>query len=68
MVGLQTFLPQQHHDSPLYHYHLWQSPLPLLTARLAFSGVGLPVLVGRYRFAKKKSGSFSVFDFAETEA
>ena len=65
MIGLQTFLPRQigsHHV-----YQLWLPMLPLLSARLAFAGVKMPVPGRRYRVSISKSGSFSVFDFAEPE-
>jgi len=38
-----------------------------LPARLAFAGITMPIPGSRYRFTVSKSGSFSVFDFAELE-
>jgi CRISPR-associated protein Csb3 len=66
MIGLQTFLPRKR-ESREFVYHIWHSTLPLLPARLAFAGVTMPVPSRRYRFTVSKSGSFSVFDFAELE-
>lgn len=66
MIGLQTFLPRKR-ESRTFVYRVWYSMLPLLPARLAFAGVAMPVPGGRYRFTVNKSGSFSVFDFAELE-
>lgn len=66
MIGLQTFLPRKR-ESRAFVYRVWYSMLPLLPARLAFAGVAMPVPDGRYRFMVNKSGSFSVFDFAELE-
>jgi hypothetical protein len=65
MIGLQTFLPRQ--CDSYYVYHLWQPLLSLLPARLAFAGVTMPIPGHRYRFTVSKSGSFSVFNFAEPE-
>ncbi|MCB1824056.1 MAG: hypothetical protein KDJ54_05525 [Candidatus Competibacteraceae bacterium] len=66
MIGLQTFLPRKR-ESRAFVYRVWYSMLPLLPARLAFAGVAMPVPDGRYHFTVNKSGSFSVFDFAELE-
>lgn len=66
MIGLQTFLPRKR-ESRTFVYRVWYSMLPLLPARLAFAGVAMPVPGSRYRFTVSKSGSFSVFDFAELE-
>ena len=66
IIGLQTFLPRKR-DARVFVYHIWQSMLPLLPARLAFAGITMPIPGSRYRFTVSKSGSFSVFDFAELE-
>lgn len=66
MIGLQTFLPRKR-EARVFVYHIWQSMLPLLPARLAFAGITMPIPGSRYRFTVSKSGSFSVFDFAELE-
>jgi CRISPR-associated protein Csb3 len=66
IIGLQTFLPKEV-DIGVYSYNLWNTMLPLLPARLAFSEVPLSVPGQRYRFNVIKSGWFSVFNFSELE-
>lgn len=68
ILGVQGFTPII--ASRQLHYHLWQTPLTLLPARLVFRGAskqGLPIDNQHWHATVLKKGKFSVTQFANKE-
>ena len=68
IIGVQGFSPVI--ASRQLHYHLWQTPLTLLPARLLFRGAskqGISIDNQHWRATVLKKGKFSVTQFANKE-